>query len=86
MGLLTWIIFGALAGWVASIIMKRNSEMGAIANIVVGVIGAGLGGWIASLFGLGTVSGFNIYSLLIAVAGACLLLIILGMFKKTVKQ
>lgn len=86
MGLLTWIVFGALAGWVASIIMKKNSEMGAIANIVVGVIGAGLGGWIASLFGLGTVSGFNIYSLLISVAGACVLLIILGMFQKTAKQ
>ena len=53
--------------------------MGALANIVVGVVGAGLGGWIASLFGLGGVDGFNLYSLLIAVGGACLLLWIVGM-------
>lgn len=82
MGLVTWIVFGALAGWIASIIMKRNSEMGGFSNIVVGVIGGFLGGFVASLFGLGTISGFNLYSLLIAIAGACLLLLIVGGFKK----
>lgn len=82
MGLITWIIFGALAGWIASIIMKKNHNMGALANIVVGVIGAGLGGWIATFFGWGTVSGFNLYSLLIAIAGACLLLFIVGLFTR----
>lgn len=82
MGIVTWIVFGALAGWIASIIMKRNSEMGGFSNIVVGVVGGLLGGFIASLFGLGTITGFNIYSLLIAVAGACLLLLIVSGFKK----
>ncbi len=82
MGLITWIIIGALAGWIASIIMKRNSEMGGLSNIIVGVLGALLGGFIASLFGLGTVSGFNIYSLLIAIGGSCLLLLIVGGVKK----
>ncbi|MCL1965196.1 MAG: GlsB/YeaQ/YmgE family stress response membrane protein [Firmicutes bacterium] len=86
MGWITWIIFGALAGWIASIIMKRNSSMGAVANIVVGVIGAGLGGWIASLLGLGTVNGFNIYSLLIAIGGACLLLLIIGAFTRMARD
>lgn len=86
MGLITWIIFGALIGWVASIIMKKNSQMGAVANIVIGGIGAALGGWIASLFGLGTVSGFNVYSILIAVAGACLLLWIIGAFQKMTRE
>ncbi len=86
MGLLTWIIFGALAGWLASILMKRNSRMGAIGNIVVGVIGAGIGGFVSSLLGLGTVSGFNLYSLLISIAGACLLLFIIGMFTKVAKE
>lgn len=82
MGILSWLVFGALAGWIASIIMKRNSRMGAVGNIVVGVIGAGIGGFVASVLGLGTVSGFNFYSLLIAIAGACILLLIIGMFQK----
>ena len=86
MGFITWIIFGALIGWVASIIMKKSSEMGVIANIIIGGIGAVLGGWIASLFGLGTVSGFNIYNLLIAVAGACLLLWVIGTYQKATKE
>ncbi|MEA5016829.1 MAG: GlsB/YeaQ/YmgE family stress response membrane protein [Candidatus Limiplasma sp.] len=80
MGLLTWLIFGALAGWIASIIMKKNSSMGAVANIVVGIVGAGIGGFVASLLGLGSVSGFNLYSLLIAIAGACLLLLVINLF------
>lgn len=83
MGLLTWLIFGAIAGWIASMIMKENSGMGAVANIVVGIIGAGIGGFIASLLGLGTVDGFNFYSLLIAIGGACVLLFIIGLFQKS---
>ena len=86
MGWITWIVFGALAGWIASIIMKRNSGMGAVANIIVGVIGAGLGGWIASLLGLGPVTGFNVYSLLIAIAGACLLLLIIGAITRAARE
>lgn len=85
MGLFTWLIFGALAGWIASMIMKKNSNMGAVANIVVGVVGAGIGGFIASMLGLGSVSGFNFYSLLIAVAGACLLLLVINLFTKKEK-
>lgn len=86
MGLISWIIFGALIGWIASMIMKKSSEMGAVANIIIGGIGATLGGWIASLFGLGTVNGFNIYSILIAVAGACLLLWIIGMYQRATRS
>lgn len=82
MGIITWVIFGALVGWIASLIMKKSSEMGAVANIVIGVVGAALGGFIASFFGLGTVTGFNIFSLLIAIAGACLLLLLIGAFQK----
>ncbi|NLV57392.1 MAG: GlsB/YeaQ/YmgE family stress response membrane protein [Clostridiales bacterium] len=85
MGLISWLVFGALAGWIASIIMKKNSNMGAVANIVVGVVGAGIGGFIASMLGLGTVSGFNLYSILIAIAGACLLLLVINMFTKREK-
>ncbi len=79
MGIILWIIFGALAGWIASKIMGRDASMGALANIVVGIVGAGLGGWISTaIFGGEGVTGFNIGSILIAIAGACLLLLIFG--------
>ena len=51
MNWLVWIIFGAIAGWIASIVMGKNKQMGAIANIVVGIVGAFIGGWIMSFFG-----------------------------------
>lgn len=82
MGIVSWIIMGGLAGWVASLIMGRSKSMGLLANIIVGVVGGLLGGWIASLLGLGAVDGFNLGSFLIALGGACLLLIVTGMFKK----
>jgi uncharacterized membrane protein YeaQ/YmgE (transglycosylase-associated protein family) len=70
MGIFSWIIFGALAGWIASIIMGRNRSMGLMLNIVVGVAGSALGGWLSSLlFGWGGVTGFNWRSFLIAGGG-----------------
>jgi len=79
MGIITWIIFGALAGWIASIIMGRNRRMGFLANILVGIAGSALGGWLSTLlFGWGGVTGFNWRSFLIAVGGSCLLLLIFG--------
>jgi uncharacterized membrane protein YeaQ/YmgE (transglycosylase-associated protein family) len=74
MGFIAWIILGALAGWIASIIMRTNAEQGAIANIIVGIIGAVIGGFLMQLLGASGVSGFNIYSLLVAIGGAVILL------------
>jgi uncharacterized membrane protein YeaQ/YmgE (transglycosylase-associated protein family) len=82
MNILWWLILGGLAGWVASIITGRNQNMGLLANIIVGIIGGILGGWIASLLGLGTINGFNLGSFLIALGGACLLLVLTGMYKR----
>ncbi len=82
MGILLWIVMGGLVGWVSSLIMGRNKNMGLFANIFVGIIGALLGGWLASLLGLGTFTGFNLPSFLIALGGACLLMLVTGMFKK----
>lgn len=82
MNFIVWIIFGALAGWVASIIMKTNEKQGAIGNIVVGIVGAFLGGWIMSLFGAKGVTGFNFSSLLVAVLGAVVLLAIFKAVRK----
>lgn len=77
MSLLVWVIVGALAGWIASMIMKTDAEMGALANIVVGIVGALLGGWLVGLFGVQVEDGaLSIPSILTAILGACVLLAI----------
>jgi uncharacterized membrane protein YeaQ/YmgE (transglycosylase-associated protein family) len=80
MNIFLWIIFGALAGWIASIITGKNKRMGAIANIVVGVIGAFIGGYIMDFFGAEGVTGFNLPSLIVAIVGAVVLLWFVGLF------
>ena len=82
MNFLVWIIFGALAGWIASIVMGRNKQMGAIANIIVGIIGAFIGGWLMSLFGAQGVTGFNLTSLVVAILGAVVLLFVVGLVRR----
>lgn len=79
MNIIVWIVFGALAGWIASMIMNKNKQMGAIANIVVGVIGAFVGGYIMDFFGADGITGFNLQSLIVAVAGAVVLLYAIGL-------
>lgn len=81
MGIIAWIILGALAGWLASIITKRNDQMGCFTNIAVGIVGAFIGGLIMSLLGGEGVTGFNLYSLLVAVVGAVVLLFIVGLIQ-----
>ena len=77
MGIFTWIIFGALAGWVASLILKTNEQQGLIGNIIVGILGAVVGGYLAGiLFDSPGVTGFNFTSFAIAVAGAIVLLLV----------
>jgi uncharacterized membrane protein YeaQ/YmgE (transglycosylase-associated protein family) len=82
MNWLVWIIFGALAGWIASIITGKNRKMGAIANIVVGIVGAFIGGYIMEFFGAEGVTGFNFYSLFVAILGAVVLLWVVGLFTR----
>lgn len=83
MGFIIWIIVGALAGWVASMIMKTDKSMGAFANIVVGIIGALLGGFVVGLFGIDVASGeLSIPSILTAILGAVILLAILKAVRK----
>ena len=77
MGILSWIILGGIAGWLASIVTKRNDQMGCISNIVAGIIGAFVGGWVFSLFGGTGVTGFNLPSLVVAFVGA---VVVLGLF------
>ncbi len=82
MNIFVWLIFGALAGWIASMIMGKNNKMGAIANIIVGIIGAFLGGWLFSFFGAQGVTGFNLQSLFVAVVGAVALIFIVGLIRR----
>lgn len=72
MNILLWIIFGAIAGWVASLVMK--SSQGIFMDIFVGIFAAFVGGFIFNLFGSTGVTGFNIYSLLVTIVGAIALL------------
>jgi len=74
MGIILWLILGAAAGWIASLIMGTNEQQGAIANIVVGIVGAFIGGFVFSLFGESGVTEFNFYSLFVAVIGSLVLL------------
>lgn len=75
MGLLTAIIVGGIIGWLASIAMKTNAQMGMIANILVGIVGASLGSWLAGALGIAAQSG--LVSILISIVGACVLIAIL---------
>lgn len=80
MGILSWIIFGALVGWLASLIMKRDAQMGALANIIVGIVGSFIGGWIGSSLGMGYTTGeFSIMGVIMGVVGACVLLFVIGL-------
>ncbi|MBE5770817.1 MAG: GlsB/YeaQ/YmgE family stress response membrane protein [Clostridiales bacterium] len=81
MNILLWLILGALAGWLAGLIMGSDGRNWLV-NILIGVLGAAIGGFVASLLGLGGVTGFNLYSLLIAVAGACLLLGVYNLLRR----
>ncbi len=84
MNILLWIVLGALAGWLAGIIMYR-AHRSWLVNVVIGILGAGLGGAIATALGFGGITGFNLYSLLLAVAGACLLLAVYYLIRRCLK-
>ncbi len=76
MGFLSWIIFGLLAGALAKFILPGKDPGGCIITILLGVVGASLGGWIGTQLGLGTIDGFNLGSLGLAIVGAVILLLI----------
>ncbi len=80
MGILAWIILGGLAGWIASMIADTDAQQGVVMNIIVGIVGALIGGFIVELFGGKGITGFNIWSLVVAVGGALLLLTIVKAF------
>ncbi len=83
MSILLWIVFGGIVGWIASIIMKTDGQQGIILNIIVGIVGAALGGWIMSQIGESAVSGFNLYSFLVALLGSVVLIAIVNALRRS---
>jgi len=80
LGIIAWIVFGGLAGWVAAVVTR--SEQGAATDVVVGIIGAVIGGYLMQVFGASGITGFNFYSLLVAIGGAIVLLAIVNLFRR----
>jgi uncharacterized membrane protein YeaQ/YmgE (transglycosylase-associated protein family) len=82
-----WLLFGALVGWLASIVMRTDAQQGMLLNIVVGIIGAFLGGYLFNLFGVGgsTINNndFSLSSLLVSFVGAVVLLGIINLFRRS---
>lgn len=74
MSYLAWIVLGLIAGFIGSKLVNKSGE-GLILDIVLGIVGAVVGGWLAGFFGLGAVSGLNLYSICIAIAGAVVVLL-----------
>jgi uncharacterized membrane protein YeaQ/YmgE (transglycosylase-associated protein family) len=81
MGFLLWLLYGAIIGWIASIITRNNARMGFILNIIVGLIGAFIGGWIASALNIGSFASWSFYGMLISIGGAVLLLLIVNLIR-----
>ncbi len=75
MSILGWLVFGLITGFIASKIVNKSGE-GLLLDIVLGIVGAFVGGWLATLVGLGGVSGFNIPSMLTAIVGGIVVLVI----------
>jgi uncharacterized membrane protein YeaQ/YmgE (transglycosylase-associated protein family) len=75
MSIIAWIILGLIAGFIASKIVNKSGE-GFFLDILLGIIGALVGGWLFRAFGMHGVTGFNLYSLIVAVAGAIVFLVV----------
>lgn len=81
--LVLWLLLGAAAGWIASIVMKTDAQQGWIMNIILGMVGGLVGGFIMNLFGVPGAGGFNIYSLFVATIGAVVLIWLGKFFMRT---
>jgi uncharacterized membrane protein YeaQ/YmgE (transglycosylase-associated protein family) len=75
MSIIAWIVLGLIAGFIGSKIVNKSGE-GVFLDIILGIVGAVVGGWLFSAFGMSRVTGLNIYSLLVAVVGAVVVLFV----------
>jgi uncharacterized membrane protein YeaQ/YmgE (transglycosylase-associated protein family) len=81
MSFVAWIVLGLIAGFVASKLVNRSGE-GIVLDIVLGVVGAVLGGWLFNRFGATGVTGLNVWSLVVAIVGAVVLLLIVHAIRR----
>ena len=82
MGILIWLLLGLVAGILAKFVMPGRDPGGIIVTIALGVIGAIIGGYLGTRFGIGSVTGINFESILVATAGAILVLVILRLVRR----
>lgn len=82
MGIIMWIIFGALAGWISSMFMNTDSSQGAVGNIIMGIIGSIVAGYLMPILGMSGVTGFNLYSVAVAVIGAMVVIAVARMIRR----
>ena len=82
MGIIAWIVFGLIAGWLAKLLMPGKDPGGCIVTMLIGVAGAILGGFIGTALGWGGIDGFDLRSFLLAVGGSILLLALYRMFTR----
>lgn len=82
MGIISWALFGLIAGAIAKALRKGDDPGGWLITIVIGIFGAVIGGWIGTALGWGDVTGFDIKSFFLAVVGALLLLFFIGKMRK----
>lgn len=76
MNFLILLIFGAIVGWLASMLMGTNARQGLITDIILGILGSIVGGWVMSFFGATGVTGFDLYSVVVGVIGSVILIAI----------
>ena len=82
--ILVWIIVGAIAGWLASLVMRTNRSQGLLEDIIIGIVGGILGGFILDALNIGgAVTGFNITSIVVAFIGAVILIALIRMIRRT---
>ena len=80
-----WLVVGGLIGWVASMVMRTDSQQGVFLNVIVGIVGAALGGWVLSpLLGVGTINqgAFSLGALLVSLLGAVILLAVVNLVRR----
>ena len=83
MSIFAWIVLGLIAGFIGSKIVNKRGE-GLFLDIILGIVGAVAGGWLFNMFGASGVSGLNLYSLLVAVVGAVIVLVLYHAVRRTV--
>ena len=82
MGIFSWIVMGLIVGVLAKFIMPGKDPGGLIVTVLIGIAGAFVGGFVGSRLGLGTVTGLNLASILLAIGGAIVLLMVYRLIKK----